>query len=133
VIVGTGIDLFEISRMEGELARGNWRLRDGVFTPHEIEYCDAGRQPPRRYAACFAAKEAALKALGAEAADLRDFREVDVRFGTPDGIELRGRLRAMARKLGAQHITSTVAVTRNWVGAMVILESGQERPDGTFL
>ena len=125
MIVGLGIDLVDTSRIARDLSRERWRTAHGIFTAAEIRHCSAGMQPERLYAACFAAKEATLKALGADVADLGIFREVEVRGG-PGGecaIRLRKRLLAIARRSGTRSINLSVAVRKKNVVAMVILES----------
>jgi len=124
VIVGLGIDLMESSRFATELQRGAWQGADGVFAPSEIKYCNAGQHPERRYAACFATKEATLKALGAELADTGMLREVEVRLNHEhhDAIVLRGRLQAIATGLGVEQIHFSLAMQKTNVAAMVILE-----------
>jgi holo-[acyl-carrier protein] synthase len=125
VIVGLGIDLIENRRVEQELSRGEWVREDGIFSREEIRYCSMGKKPARRYAACFAAKEAALKALGAGVGDLAIFHEVEVKAGTGSkhGIVLHHRLQSHARRLGVRQINLSVAATKRQTGAMVILES----------
>ncbi len=125
MIVGLGIDLIENRRIEQELARGEWAREDGIFSGEEIRRCNTGKKPARRYAACFAAKEAALKALGAAVGDLAIFREVEVEFETGGeyGIVLHDRLQAEAGRLGVRHINLAIAATKTQTGAMVILES----------
>ena len=125
MIVGLGIDLLESSRLGKELARRRWGADEGVFTPTEIAYCSSGKHPEWRYAACFAAKEAALKALGTGVPDLEVFREVEVECEsvTEHRIVLHDRLQATARQLGVRHIKLSIAVARKHIGAMVILES----------
>jgi holo-[acyl-carrier protein] synthase len=66
-IVGTGIDTIEVERVERALTRTGTadRFRKRVFTPGEIAYCESrGRGRYQSYAARFAAKEAAMKAMG---------------------------------------------------------------------
>jgi holo-[acyl-carrier protein] synthase len=58
-----GIDLIEIERLEQALERRPG-LRERIFLPGELEYASTSRRPGRHLAARFAAKEAALKALG---------------------------------------------------------------------
>lgn len=125
MIVGLGIDLIENGRVEQELARGEWLREDGIFGGEEIRHCSTGKKPALRYAACFAAKEAALKALGAAVGDLAVFREVEVEFGTDSeyAIVLHDRLRSEARRLGVRHINLSITTTKTQTGAMVILES----------
>ena len=125
MIVGLGIDLMESSSVVREIARGGWLSEEGVFTATEIAYCNAGKRPEQTYAACFSAKEATLKALGADVADLGIFREVEVKLDRKNQhqIVLRNRLLAIAQHLGVQHINLSIAGTRKRLGAMVILES----------
>jgi holo-[acyl-carrier protein] synthase len=62
-ILGLGVDICEIARMERALAR-HATLRERVFTPEEIAYCDGKARPAESYAGRFAAREATIKALG---------------------------------------------------------------------
>jgi len=62
-IVGLGVDICEIARMERALAR-HPTMRERVFTPEEIAYCDSKARPVESYAGRFAAREAVIKALG---------------------------------------------------------------------
>jgi holo-[acyl-carrier protein] synthase len=62
-IVGLGVDICEIARMERALAR-HATMRERVFTPEEIAYCDGKARPAESFAGRFAAREAVIKALG---------------------------------------------------------------------
>jgi len=64
MIIGTGIDIVEISRIRRAVEQHGDRFLERVFTAGELEYCLAHRYPERHLAARFAVKEAALKALG---------------------------------------------------------------------
>src|SRR5437879_13416304 len=63
-INGIGVDLVNIPRMRDVIDRWQDRFLQRVFTEQEIAYCRARRDPVPHFAARFAAKEAALKALG---------------------------------------------------------------------
>ena len=124
MIVGLGIDLIENSRVEQELARGDWSLDDGIFTREEIGHCSGNRKAALAYAACFAAKEATLKAMNARISDLTIFREVEVQAGA-DGeyrVVLHGGLRTQFERRGARQIRLSVARNAKHTVAMVILE-----------
>jgi holo-[acyl-carrier protein] synthase len=125
VIVGLGVDLLENSRIAQELARGDWRQENGVFTSEEIKRCSTGKNPALRYAACFAAKEATLKALGVEVSDLAMFREVEIGLDENGeyAVVLHDRLKTESEQLGVRHIRVSVAAAAKQTGAMVILES----------
>ena len=62
-VAGIGVDIVEIERMRAILERTP-RFKQRVFTETEQEYCDKRSNPAASYAACFAAREAVLKALG---------------------------------------------------------------------
>jgi holo-[acyl-carrier protein] synthase len=125
VILGLGIDLLDNRRVEQELLRGNWLLDDGIFTPEEISYCGSSKKPALRYAACFAAKEATLKALGVRVSDLAMFREVEVgrAINNEYKIVLHSRLKAEAEELGVRRINLALARSAKQTGAVVILEA----------
>jgi len=125
MIVGLGIDLIDTDRIARELAREEWAAANGIFTTAELGYCRAARKPERLLAACFAAKEATLKALGTDVADLGIFREVEISFDGEDrrAVLLHKRAGAMARQLGARSVSLSLAVRAKSAVAMVILES----------
>jgi len=64
MLLGVGIDLVQIKRIERTLLRYNTHFKDKVFTKLEQEKAESRAHPPATYAKCFAAKEAFLKALG---------------------------------------------------------------------
>jgi holo-[acyl-carrier protein] synthase len=105
-IVGLGVDICEIARMERALAR-HPTMRRRVFTPAEIAYCDAKARPAESYAGRFAAREATIKALGG----YRGKRWQDIRVGrAPSGapsIVLEGQAKARADALGVSQVLIT--------------------------
>ena len=125
MIVGLGIDLVENRRVTQELARGDWRQENGIFTSEEIERCSTGKDSALRYADCFAAKEATLKALGVGVSDLAMFREVETGLDNNGeyAVVLHDRLKSESEQLGVRHIRISVAAAAKQTGAMVILES----------
>ena len=125
VILGIGTDLIEHVRVQRELDQGPWTDGDGIFTAQEIARCRSCKRPVARYAACFAAKEATLKAIGIEIPDLAMFREVELGEDR-EGVHmllLHGRARAESEELGVRRINLSIAVARKLTGAMVVLES----------
>jgi holo-[acyl-carrier protein] synthase len=124
VIIASGIDFVENRRFRKALACGDWRFCDGIFSQSEIVYCQSGNHPALRYAACFAAKEAALKALGVTGGDLGLFREVELK--APRGrqkLVLRSRLKWEAAQLGVRHIQLAITQNSLHTTALVILET----------
>ena len=64
MIVGLGVDIAEVDRIAAAIVRRGRPFLERVFTPAEIAYCERHRNRFERYAGRFAAKEAAMKALG---------------------------------------------------------------------
>lgn len=64
MILGSGVDVIEIARVERALAERGERFAQRVFTPREIAACRRSRRPSLHFALRFAAKEAAMKAVG---------------------------------------------------------------------
>ena len=127
VIVGSGIDVIEIARIDRALARGGGRFERRVYTEGEIAACDGAARRAIQFAVRFAAKEAAMKALGTGWA--QGVRWVDIetvprpdRRGELVGLELRGRVAEVAARWG--HVRPHLAVGRSRTHAMatVLLE-----------
>ena len=64
VVVGMGIDLLEVARLEHTIQRHGSYFLDRIFTPREQQYCNNTFNPCVHYASRFCAKEAFVKALG---------------------------------------------------------------------
>ena len=64
MIVGTGVDITEVGRIEAAVKRFGDRFLHRVFTPAEVRYCMGKPNAAERLAARFAAKEAGMKAIG---------------------------------------------------------------------
>ena len=97
-IPGIGIDLIEVERIEGALERRP-RLAERLFTQAELDYAAARARPGRHLAARFAAKEAALKALGLGGMRMG---QVEVVGGgdEPPALRLSGDAAAVAEREG---------------------------------
>jgi holo-[acyl-carrier protein] synthase len=105
-IVGLGVDICEIARMERALAR-HPTMRQRVFTSDEIAYCDRKARPAESYAGRFAAREATIKALGGYRG--RRWQDISVArhpSGAPS-IALAGRAAERAGALGVSRILIT--------------------------
>ena len=104
MILGIGIDVCDVARLRRALSgAAGTRFRARVFTDAEQAYCEArSRGRFASYAARFAAKEAAMKALGtgwANGIGWRDFEVVRDREGRPN-LALHGKASALARRRG---------------------------------
>jgi holo-[acyl-carrier protein] synthase len=105
-IVGLGVDICEIARMERAISR-HPTLRDRVFTPEEIAYCDSKARPAESYAGRFAAREATIKALGGYRGRLwQDISVTRHPSGAPS-IRLDGNAKRRADALGIRDVLIT--------------------------
>ena len=78
VVLGVGIDLVEVERVERALGRHGEAFRRRVFTAEEQAYCDGMRKPFPHFAARFAAKEAVSKAFGTGIGEFLGWKSVGV-------------------------------------------------------
>jgi holo-[acyl-carrier protein] synthase len=125
MIVGTGIDIAEVPRIRQSIGRFGARFLERVFTEEEIRYCDSRANRFERYAARFAAKEAAMKALGTgwnHGVRWRDCEVVRQPSGRPT-IAFHGKAKEFAARLGVKNAALSLSHTGEQAIAQVILES----------
>ena len=124
MIVGMGVDIAEIDRMEGAITRNGQRILDRLFTPAEIAYCERHKDRFERYAARFAVKEAAMKALGTgwrHGVRWVDIEVVNLPGGKPT-LRLAGVAAEFAARLGVKNISISITHSGNTALAQVIFE-----------
>jgi holo-[acyl-carrier protein] synthase len=124
MIVGTGIDVAEVPRIAESIERFGDRFLRRVFTEGEIRYCESKANRAERYAARFAAKEAAMKALGTGWNCGVRWRDVEVgreRGGRPT-ITFHGKAAEFAARMNAKNVSLSLTHTREQAMASVILE-----------
>jgi holo-[acyl-carrier protein] synthase len=125
VILGFGMDVVAIERLDRLLSGPAGRVERFLarcFTASERAYCDARRDRAGRYAARFAAKEAAVKALGAPAGvRWLDLEVSRAESGAPS-IVLSGAAAVAAARRGVSCIHLTITHDGGLAAAAVILE-----------
>jgi holo-[acyl-carrier protein] synthase len=122
IIVGIGLDATEIDRVRDLLARYGDRFLYRIFTPGEIAYCAGHRDPAPSLAARFAAKEAAMKALGTGRSRGVLWQDVEVvRHGGPPQLALHGGAARHFHALGGRSSFLTLTHARDLAIAHVIL------------
>lgn len=120
-VVGIGLDLVEVARLERVVRRRGDRFLRRVFTDGELAYCAEGKDKFLRLAARFAAKEAVLKALGTGLRQAR-WREVEVvreASGRPF-VRLHGASAALRDRLGVSDILLTMTHTATTAAAQAV-------------
>lgn len=125
MIVGTGIDIAEVPRIRQSIERFGQRFLQRIYTLGEMRYCDSKANRYERYAARFAAKEAAMKALGTgwnHGVRWCDCEVVRMPGGRPT-IAFHGKAAEFATRLGAKNVALSISHTTEQAIAQVILES----------
>ncbi|MDE0020248.1 MAG: holo-ACP synthase [Candidatus Poribacteria bacterium] len=123
--IETGVDLIEIEQVERALERWGERFKKRVYTDSEQAYCDSRVKPSQSYAARFAAKEAAMKALGTGWNGV-DWKEIEVtrnRRGKPS-IQFHRRAQAVFERMNGQAARLSLSHTEGMAIAHVALLLG---------
>ncbi len=125
MIVGTGVDIAEVGRIRESVERFGERFLRRVFTEGEIQYCEGKANRFESYAARFAAKEAAMKALGTGWNHGIRWRDVEVvrPKGQRPTLQFHGLAAELAKKMGVKNIALSITHTSEQALANVILES----------
>ena len=124
MIVGLGIDWVEIPRFSEIVARHGARFRWRVFTAAECEDCRGRADEVHSLAARFAAKEAAMKALGTGWSQGVGFRQIEV-VRQPGGapvLRLHDQAAVLAGQLQATRFHVSLTHQPGSAGAVVVLE-----------
>ena len=121
-ILGIGLDATDIPRVERAIARYGDRFTNRIFTDAEIAYCAGKHRSAPHYAGRFAAKEAAMKALGTGLARGVTWRDIEVvRGGGPPRLVLRGAALRHFERLGATASFLTITHADTLALAQVVL------------
>lgn len=124
MIVGMGVDIIEVPRVRAAIERFGERFLRRLFTPGEIRYCESKANKYERFAARFAAKEAALKAIGTGLSRGISWQDVEV-VREPSGrptLAFTGKAAEFAKRLGSQRASISITHTELVAFAQVILE-----------
>ena len=124
MIIGMGVDLAEVDRIKAAIERHGESFLRRLYTAGEREYCERFKNKYERFAGRFAAKEAAMKALGTgwrrgvRWVDLEVVREAS---GRPT-LALAGEAGKIAAQLGVKNIALSITHTESQALAQVIFE-----------
>jgi holo-[acyl-carrier protein] synthase len=105
-ILGLGFDATDIPRIGDVFTRYGERFLHRIFTAGEIAYCTRRRNPVPHLAGRFAAKEAAMKALGTGHSRGVLWKDIEVvRVGGPPQLVLHG---GAARRAAQMKVTGSL-------------------------
>ncbi len=123
-ILGIGVDLTEVDRIEKSIADFGEKFLDRIFTADEQVYCQQMKRPAIHFAARFAAKEAVAKALGTGFGEEVHWQEIETcrdERGKPS-ITLHGDTAHFAESLGVRAKHLSLSHTDRYAVAQVVLE-----------
>lgn len=128
-VVGIGTDIVECLRIAQMIDRHGELFINRVYTPREIQYCQSRKQATQHFAGRWAAKEAALKALGTGWIKGISWRDVEVAnddAGRP-AIILRGGAKEVAKKLDVGDLLISISHCRSHATAYALAIAGRPR------
>ncbi len=127
-IIGLGIDATDIPRIAATIQRYGDRFLQRIFTEGEIAYCERRRNPAIHFAGRFAAKEAAMKALGTGHTPEVLWRGVEVvRHGGPPQLRFHGGAARRFAALGADSSVLSITHSDALALAQVMLLAREQR------
>lgn len=124
MVIGIGIDIAEVDRVRDAIARHGERFLSRIYTEAERRYCESKPNKFERFAGRFAAKEAAMKAIGTgwhRGVAWRDFEVTRAASGQPI-IRFDGEAAKIAESLGVKKALVTISHTEQQAIAQVLLE-----------
>lgn len=125
MILGTGIDIIEVTRIAASFEKFGERFVNRILLPDEIAYCLGHRQPAPFLAVRFAAKEAVSKAFGTGIGAQLGWQDIEIRrkeSGEPY-VVLHGKGKELFAARAAKALHITLSHTLQYAAAMAILEA----------
>ena len=124
MILGTGVDIIEVARVQASYERFGERFLNRLLRPGEIAYCLSHKAPGPFLAARFAAKEAISKAFGTGVGARLGWQDMEVRrkeSGEPF-VVLHDKGKTLFQSRRAKRLLISLSHTANYAVATAILE-----------
>jgi holo-[acyl-carrier protein] synthase len=124
MILGIGIDIIEVARIQASHERFGERFLNRILLPNEISYCLSHKAPGPFLAARFAAKEAISKAFGTGIGAQLGWQDMEVgrkESGEPFVI-LHERGRKLLQARGGRSVLVSLSHTQTYAAAVAVLE-----------
>jgi len=122
-IVGIGIDVIEVERIDAAVEEFGARFLERIFTAGEREYCGRQKRPAIHYAARWAAKEAVSKAFGTGIGAELGWTDIEIlrrASGEPE-LVLHGRAREFAGEIGVCEIKVSLTHAKHYAAANAVV------------
>lgn len=123
MILGVGIDIIEVARIQNSFARFGDRFLERILLPDEIAYCLSHKAPGAFLAVRFAAKEAISKAFGTGIGAQLSWLDMEVRrkaSGEPFVI-LHGKGQELFHARAASNLHISLTHTQSYASAVAVL------------
>ena len=121
-IIGLGLDATDIDRIADTIEHYGERFLHRIFTEGEVAYCMERRVPAIHFAGRFAAKEAAMKALGTGHSHGVLWRDLEiVRRGGPPQLLWHGGAGRRFAAMGARRSLLTITHSDDLALAEVLI------------
>jgi holo-[acyl-carrier protein] synthase len=127
MILGIGIDIVKVDRIEKAVERWSDSFTKRVFTDRELAYCVKQKRPALHLAARFGAKEAVMKAFGTGHSGGVKWTDVEVlndEKGKPV-VTLSGALRDLAAGMGVSEAMISMSHDTAYAVSQAILTGGK--------
>ncbi|MBU0479332.1 MAG: holo-ACP synthase [bacterium] len=108
-VIGVGVDLVEVNRIETAIRRFGDRFLKKIYTDMEIKYCNTGKVACQHFAGKFAAKEAVYKTLNIDC--VVKWTEIEVKNleqGRPY-VVLHGKVKKIAKEKNISSILVSIS------------------------
>ena len=125
MILGIGIDIIEVARIQASFEKFGERFVNRILLPDEIAYCLSHKNPAPFLAVRFSAKEAISKAFGTGISAQLSWQDMEVKrkeSGEPFVI-LHGNGQKLFAARGAKRLLISLSHTQNYATAVAVLES----------
>ena len=125
MILGVGIDIIEVARIQASFEKYGERFVKRILHPDEFAYCLSHKSPAPFSAVRFAAKEAISKAFGTGIGAQLGWHDMEVRrkeSGEPYVI-LHGGGQKLLEARGGRAVLISLSHTQNYAAAVAVLES----------
>ena len=121
MVLGLGIDIIEINRIQKSIEKFGENFLQKVYTPKEIEYCSDKANKYQHFAARFAAKEAVYKALATGWQEVLSWQDIEI-FNEATGmpqVSMRGRLKEFLAE--DKSLKISISHSQNYVTCVAII------------
>lgn len=124
MILGIGIDIIEVARINDSLEKFGERFGERILLPSETAYCLSHKHPAPFVAARFAAKEAISKAFGTGIGAQLGWRDMEITHresGEPFVI-LHGKGKELFKARRAKNLFVSISHTEQYAAVVAVLE-----------